>query len=301
MTRPDILNTKHERKELAEDELDTSNLIEYYRNTHLGHYEWSGSDEIMADMPIGFIEDTIFCYGNISAKKVRGLGWRAMATKPQTVDMYGQPYSWLPETIAGKDADKIGLMNPSKEPVLTLGTPIAEQIMPYITIMARALKVLDINIIGLSQPVLVEGLSGTLEGAMREMDLKCGKRTLPCVKKESIGIQVLDLKAQDHTQNLASTIMFCHAKIMDILDMPNSNIKNSGVSDMETSNANAGISTYNDWGLKKRQQWCDRMNKAHPELNLSVRVSQAWDMPEGTPQEVAEDTKEAEVVSDAEE
>lgn len=297
MTHPNIINTKGERKALEEDELDVSNLIEYYRNTALGHYEWGGAPIIMDDMPIGFIEDTLFCYGNISAKKVKGLGWRVMATKPETIDMYGQPYTWLPETIAGRDVDKIGLMNPSKEPVLDLGVPMSEQIFPYLVIMGRALKVLDINIMDLSQPVLVEGLSGTLEGAMREMDVKCGKRTIPCVKKESIGIEVLDLKAQDHTQNLASTIMFCHSKIMDLLDIPNSNIKSSGVSDMETSNANAGLSTYNDWGLKKRKQWCDRMNKLHPELELTVKVSGAWDVPEGSP---AEEKKDEEVIEDAE-
>lgn len=292
MTHPDVINTKGERRALAEDELDISTLIEYYRNTHLGHYEWGGSEEIMADMPIGFIEDTLFCYGNISAKKVKGLGWRVMATKPETVDMYGQPYTWLPDTVAGRDVDKVGLMTPSKEPVLNLGVAMADQIEPYLTIMGRALKVLDINILSLSQPVLVEGLSGTLDGAMREMDLKCGKRTIPCVKKESIGVEVLDLKAQDHTQNLASTVMFCHAKIMDLLDIPNANIKNSGVSDMETSNANAGLSTYNDWGLKKRQQWCDRMNALHPELNLTVKVSGAWDVPEGSKAEEEQDEKE---------
>jgi hypothetical protein len=76
---------------------------------------------------------------------------------------------------------------------------------------------------------------------------------------------------------------------MDILCMPNSNIKSSGVSDMETGNANAGTSVYNDWGLKRRQQWCEIMNQLHPELRLSVRVSEAWDKPQGSEPEEAED------------
>lgn len=288
MSRPTFITTKGDRNGM-EDQLDTSTLIEYYRNTAIGHYEWSGSSAIMDAVPLGFIEDTLFCYGNISAKKISGLGWRFMATKPVHIDMYGQTYDWLPDAELNHDTNIAGICEPSKNPVLNLGVSMARQIQPYLDIMATALRVMDVNIVSLSQPVVVEGLTGELDGKLFELDLKAGKRFIPAVKKDSLGLNVLDLKATDNTQNLASTVMFCHAKIMDILDMPNANLRSSGISDMETANANAGLTLYNDWGLKRRQQWCDRMNALYPHLELSVKVARGWDVPEGSPAETKED------------
>lgn len=289
MTKPSFINTKGERK-ADEDTLSVPYLIDYYRNAVIGHYVWSYNEEALIGVPEGWFEDTLFCYGNLSAAKYRQpIGWFVTPVNPVTLDRYNRPYSWITAADLNSDADRAFLLDEKKEPVLQLGVSMMEQIRPMIEIMARCYQVLDINVLALSQPIAIESAPGQMEGEVQEWDLKCGKRFVPVISKKAIGAEVLDLKAQDHTQNLASTIMFLHSKIMDILCMPNSNLKNSGVSDMETGNANAGTSVYNDWGLKRRQQWCDIMNQLHPELQLSVSVSEAWDKPQGSEPEVKED------------
>jgi len=298
MTRPSFINTKAERK-AEEETLEVPYLMDYYRNAVIGHYEWDYNRELLKDVPEGWFEDTLFCYGNLSCAKYRQpIGWFVTPVNPVTLDRYNRPYSWITAGDLNSDADRAFLLEEKKEPVLQLGVSMMEQIRPMIEVMARCYKVLDMNIIGLSQPVAIESAPGGMNGELLDFDLKAGKRTIPVINKSAIGAQVLDLKAEDHTQNLASTIMFLHSKIMDILCMPNSNLKNSGVSDMETGNANAGTSVYNDWGLKRRQQWCDTMNALHPELNLSVKVSEAWDKPQGSEPEEAEDMMAAQEGAD---
>lgn len=287
--RPTFINTKKERKEESEV-LDIPYLMDYYRNSVIGHYEWGYNEDVIKDVPEGWFEDTLFCYGNLSAAKYRQpIGWFVTPVNPVTVDRYYRPYTWITAADLNSDADRAFLLEEKKEPVLQLGVSMMEQIRPLVEIMARCFKVLDINVIALSQPIAIESSPGKIDGEIQEWDLKAGKRFIPVISKNAIGAEVLDLKADDHTQNLASTIMFLHSKIMDMLCMPNSNLKNSGVSDMETGNANAGTSVYNDWGLKRRKQWCDAMNALHPELQLTVKVSDSWDEPEGSEPEVSED------------
>lgn len=292
MTKPQFVNSKGERNEL-DDILRLPHLMDYYRKAVIGHYQW-GYNEEMIEMPEGWIEDSLFCYGNISAAKYRNpIGWFFTPVNPVTLDRYNRPYSWITAADLNTDADRVFLMKEQKNPVLVLGVSMMEQIRPLVEIMERCYQCLDQNIIGMSQPVLIESPvpGNNLDGKMLEFDLKMGKKYIGCIDKKAVDTTVLDLKADDHTQNLASTIMFLHSKIMDILDMPNANIKSSGVSDMETGNANAGTSVYNDWGLKRRQQWCDIMNGMYPELELSVKVSDAWDEPEGSPGETEQDIK----------
>lgn len=288
MTRPSFINTKQERKE-DEDQLSIPHILDFYRKSVIGHYEWRYNTDII-EMPEGWIEDTLFNYGNISAAKFRApIGWFFTPVNPVTVDRYYRPYSWISAADLNNDADRAFLLKEQKNPVLDLGVSMAEQIMPYVKIMERCFKVLDMNVLALSQPVAIESAPGEIDGCIQEWDLKQGKYFMPVINKKAVGTQVLDLKAQDHTQNLASTIMFLNSKIMDTLCMPNANLKNSGVSDMETGNANVGTSVYNDWGLKRRMQWCDRMNDLYPELQLSVRVSESWDSPEGSEAEQTAD------------
>lgn len=295
MTKPQIVNSKRERKE--EDEvLRLPHLMDFYRKSVIGHYEWGYNEEVV-EMPEGWIEDTIFCYGNVSAAKYRNpIGWFFTPVNAVTLDRYNRPYSWITAADLNTDADKVFLMKEQRTPVLDLGTPMMEQIRPLVEIMERCFQCLDMNIIALSQPVILESptAGNDLEGQMLEFDLKIGKKYVGCVDKKAIGASVLDLKADDHTGQLANTIMFLHSKIMDILCMPNSNLKSSGVSDMETGNANVGTSVYNDWGLKRRQQWCDIMNGMYPELKLTVKVSEAWDEPEGSPGETEGDMDDPE-------
>ena len=293
MTKPQIINSKGERNELC-DILAFPHLSDFYRKSAIGHYEWGYNREIV-EMPEGWIEDCIFCNGNISAAKYRSpIGWFFTPVNPVTLDRYNRPYSWITAADLNTDADKIFLMKEQRNPVLDLGIPMAEQIRPWLQIMERALQCLDMDIIALSQPVLIEAPNsgGSLDGDVMEFDLKVGKKYIGVVDKGAVPVNILDLGASDNTQNLASTVMFVHNRIMEIIDMGNSNLKSSGVADLETKQANAGVSSYSDWGLKRRQQWCDIMNEMYPELELTVKVSEAWDEPEGSEAETAEDLNE---------
>ena len=55
MTRPTFRTSKGERRGGASETIDTSGLVQIYRDIARGRFKWSGLPE---DMPEGYIEDT---------------------------------------------------------------------------------------------------------------------------------------------------------------------------------------------------------------------------------------------------
>ena len=59
MTRPTFRTSKGERRGGASETIDTSGLVQIYRDIARGRFKWSGLPE---DMPEGYIEDTALFY-----------------------------------------------------------------------------------------------------------------------------------------------------------------------------------------------------------------------------------------------
>ena len=271
--RPTFIMTNGMRN-AEDDELYTGDVEERYRRIAMSVYKWTGLPD---DVPDGFIERRLFDFGGISAKDVAGFGQVLFAVAPSKLDWYGQPAKWLPTGVEGIESIK-SLYKESDNPVLWLGKSTHDLIAPYVEIMEQTLKVLSQNIVGLSQPVLVEGLPGKeLDGKLMSLNLKTGKTFVPVVDRQATGLEVLDLKAQDHTQNLISTYKALHDTIMAIMGLMNGNNKTSGVNPVEQIADTQEIRITIDRGLELRQAWCDKIN-AVLGTDFWCEIADSWEI-----------------------
>lgn len=192
---------------------------------------------------------------------------------PQNLTIYGRPYQWLPVTLSSTmPLDTLSdFYSPSSEPCLWIGQAMCDAIKPYIDIMDRALAVLNQNIFAMSQPVLISGLpTANLNGLVLESEIMEGESFIQIVGKDAIQPEVLDLKVQDRTQNLISTIDWCDARILEIMMSSNGVEKASGITTLETVSGVQSIIQQYDSGLELRKEWAERVNES---LGLSLRPS----------------------------
>lgn len=260
MSRPTFLLTKGERN-AQHEVLCTEDLEEHYRMVAGGLYRWDGLPE---GCPVDFIESSALFYsGGVGCKKVRGMGNIIAPIKPANLTIYGTPYEWIPEPLRGMMpiASDSEFFKPSDEPSLWLGISTYLNIKPYLEMMSTAMKVLNTNIVALSQPVMISGLpSAPLKGLILQSELMDGQTYIPVTGRDGIAPEVLDLKATDHTQNLVSTIDWCDARILEIMASSNGVEKSSGISTMETVSGVQSVLQQFEVGLEKRKDWADRVN-----------------------------------------
>ena len=273
MTKPSFILSKSQRNAQARS-IDCSDIMRHYRNILRGSSTWEGMPE---DMPVGFVESTALWYsGGFALKKIKGMGIGGFAANPVTVDIYGQPYTWLPSIINGVTAYKEtdpAIYKESDTPVLWIGTPLADQVKPYAQLMERCLKTLGQNLTALSHPVLISGQpsgqAGDNIGALLlKTDLEDGALYIPTVAGQGMPLEALDLHATDNTQNLISTLSACDAKILEILNTSNGIEKSSGITTEETETGSMPLQ-YAQGGYDELcDVWAEKVNDV---LGLSIR------------------------------
>lgn len=274
--KPSFIATKGERNRNTGAETD--DLIERYVSAFTGRFVWEGLPE---GCPADFIERQLFWYGGVSAKKVRGLGVVVMASAPTALSLYNTPLGWMPNGIfgsEGSDSVSIEIWKESKNPVLWDDIPMCDRISTYLEIQRKALNALNVNLIGLTNPVIIETVPGAeLKGKIIKNNLGAGDVYLPVIDKGTIGASVLDLKAQDHTANLLGVIHDADGEILDMMHIRSSLEKASGISVEEASASVQQVSQGLMADLRKREAWCENINRV---LGTSFSVSLAIDLTE---------------------
>lgn len=273
MSRPTFRTSKGERRGGASETIDTSGLVQIYRDIARGRFKWSGLPE---DMPEGYIEDTALFYNAGVSMKSTPMGPVVLPAKPVALTVYGTPYSWVPGSVPGVmgfESDP-ELFTESDNPVLWMSMSVMGRIKPYLDVMARCLKVLNVNVGALSTPILIEGRpdageGGNLTGVLLKSDLLAGESFIPVIRGDGMPLSTLDLGVQDHTQNLISTMEAMHAKILEIMQSGDGVAKSSGITVEETVNGNQSVEQAADLELERRKAWCDRIN-AVMGTNVSV-------------------------------
>ena len=272
MTRPSFRTTKGERAGVAEV-IDTSDLEQIYRDVARGRFIWSGLPE---DMPEGYIEDTALFYNAGVGIKPTSMGMVVLPAKPVSLTVYGTPYSWVPGNVPGLTGLEMDpeLFSESDTPVLWMSMSVMDRIKPYLDVMARCLKVLNVNVGALSTPILIEGRpdageGGNLTGVLLKSDLLAGESFIPVIRGDGMPLSTLDLGVQDHTQNLISTMEAMHAKILEVMQSGDGVAKSSGITVEETVNGSQSVEQAVDLELERRKAWCDRIN-AVMGTNVSV-------------------------------
>lgn len=215
----------------------------------------------------------MFFTPGVGAKDTNALGPVVTGIMPQNLTIYGRPYQWLPVTLSsGMSLDALAdFYTPSSDPCLWIGQAMCDAIKPYVDIMNRSLAVLNQNIFAMSQPVLISGLpTANLNGLLLESEIMDGESFIQIVGREAVQPEVLDLKVQDRTQNLISTIDWCDARILEIMMSSNGVEKASGITTLETVSGVQSIIQQYDNGLELRKEWAEQVNDA---LGLSLRPS----------------------------
>ena len=138
---------------------------------------------------------------------------------------------------------------------------MVNRIMPYLELQRKALNALGCNLIGLTNPVIIETVPGAeLNGKVIKNNLGAGDVFIPVIDKGALNANVLDLKATDHTANLTGVVHDTDNTIMDMFFIRSSMEKASGIS-VEESTAS---DEQNEIGLAieldKRLKWCEQIN-----------------------------------------
>lgn len=256
-TKPLFLTTKGERNAEGDLEIGDS-LLQHYRGVAGGLYKWEGLPD---DCPADFPEtDALFFNPGMSAKRI-GRDPVVCGISPATLDIYATPFSWIPSPAYGTSYIPNKWFEESRNPALWLRSSTLHLIQPYLEIMERVLKVLNTNIFALSQPIMIEGLPGAeLDGLIMKSKIMNGQSYIPVIKPSPQKAQVLDLQAQDHTQNLISTLDWCDARILEVMASSNGVQKSSGITTAETVSGIQSVMQDAEAGLRARREWCERIN-----------------------------------------
>jgi hypothetical protein len=259
MAKPTFINTAAQRK--AGEGHQCDDLLERYVRLFASRFTWKNLPE---DCPPDYLERALFFAGGISAKKVKGLGVCVMGAAPSALTIYGTPARWLPVDIVGSPTSTMvseSLWTDSNNPVLWDYEPMINRIMPYLELQRKALNALGCNLIGLTNPVIIETVPGAeLNGKVIKNNLGAGDVFIPVIDKGALNANVLDLKATDHTANLTGVIHDTDNTIMDMFFIRASMEKASGIS-VEESTASE---EQNEIGLAieldKREKWAKEIN-----------------------------------------
>lgn len=261
MVKPTFLNSKGDRNAEKGNGLD--DLVERYVRLFASRFTWSGLPD---GCPPDFLERQLFFCGGVSAKKVKGLGVCLMGAAPSTLTIYATPARWLPTGIVGTvntTSTSKSLWEESDTPVLYDGEPMMERIRPYLEIQRKALNALGCNLIGLTNPVMIECVPGAeLNGKIIKNNLGAGDVFIPVIDRSALNANVLDLHATDHTSNLLGVIHDSDNTIMDLMYIRASMEKASGISTEEATASEEQNVIGMDMELRRRREWCDRINAA---------------------------------------
>jgi len=288
MSRPTFLNTKGDRN-ADRGIVETDELVERYISIYSARFKWSGLPD---GCPPDFIERMMFLYGGVSAKKVRGLGVCIMGAVPSALSIYGTPARWMPVGILAStegNAVNESIWKDSDTPVLYDYMPMHERVRPYLEIQRKALNALGCNLIGLTNPVIIECVPGSeLNGKVIKNNLGAGDVFIPVIDRGAMNAEVLDLKATDHTANLTGVIHDTDNTIMDIMSVRSSMEKASGISVEEATASEEQITNGMDQDYRKRLEWATNTNAI---LGTQFKVEPNY-APDGSDRETDSGTEE---------
>lgn len=283
MEKPDFLTTKGERR-IKSAVINVESLEWHYRDILRGAFAWTG---LPGDMPNGFIDsDALWYNGGFAIKKVRSMGLCGFPCEPVMLDIYGRPVKWLARPygwpadgtrMSGSAVIDASIFSESDTPVLWLQASYRTRCLPYLQIMARALQALGNNITALNHPVLISGVASgqvgdNIASILLKTEIEEGSTFIPIVRPDLTGLEAIDLGVTDNTQNLASIIDWCDARILEILGVSTGVEKSSGITTMETASGMGGMGCLNDSALRIREMWADKANAV---LGTDITVKRA--------------------------
>lgn len=271
--RPTFLLSKGERKGL-EGLILPEDIQLHYSEVYATRFQWEGTPK---DMPQGFIEKALFWTGGVGP--VRAFGEEQLiASCPVMLGIYAQPISWEPVPAGGSiiPPNLMREYKQSKDPVIFC-YPMAYQIEDLCKLMADAYNCLKQTLFSMSQPVVVQGVTGGEVNVYEtERTLQGRRLTIPTLDKTSMQASVLDLGGTDHTQNLISTINALDCEILARMGIKSAGTeKASGVTSEETLSITQELQLINKFDYDLRVRWCElpQIRERFPDLKVTPSPS----------------------------
>lgn len=195
-----------------------------------------------------------------------------MGAKPIVVDMYGEPYSWMPITTnISKIPDNIikEYETENNGCIKLAEFSPAQMITDKCIWQASAFISTNQNVHSMRLPFLIVGVDSTAEMDYINNAIVQGFE-LPCLSSKGIGVETLDLKPQNFLDPLTGYIDFIHNKTLAKLGIDALGTqKASGITTEEAVLILAEIKGIRENGLDVRKRLCDMINE---ELESNITV-----------------------------
>ena len=267
--RPSFLLSKGERRGMDGIILPEDIQI-HYAEVFASRFGWDGTPK---DMPQGFVEKALFWTGGIAPVKAFGEE-QLIASYPVMLGIYAQPITWEPVPAGGSiiPPNLMREYKQARDPMLYC-LPMAEQIRDLCVLMADAYNCLKQTLFSMSQPVVVQGVTGGEVNVYETEKTLMGKRvTIPTLDKTSMQASVLDLGGKDHTQNLISTINALDCEILARMGIKSAGTeKASGVTSEETLSITQELQLINKFDYDLRVKWTElpQIRERFPDLKVT--------------------------------
>lgn len=271
--RPFFIQSKAERN--AAETIEDLDLYPLYSEKMKGMYEWGIPSEVVG-VPEGYIEECAFTHRGFGLVESKSQGWLIAPATSNIFTPYGIPAVWTPQFPNG------AVPNDLKDKVYTpfwqTYAP-CELIRPFVEGMARALNSLKQNLVILGQPVIIETPQASAKnGDVLETYIMAGDLIIPTIKKDLINASVLDLKGEDHTQNLINTYRMLDSEALTVLGISNpGSEKTSGITSEETLSGTQECTLAVMKGLDLRRRWCAQIEK-ETKLHFTVNLGKGYQL-----------------------
>lgn len=256
--RPTFVTTKGMRARMGASSYAAA-LHRHYEAVLSGVYDWDVEGDGAERVPEGWVEHCLYRWGGAAVGSMSGMPVLCGAT-PVKVDVYSQPLTWLP-AIGDTTEPPQDLMVEQDSPVLWFGVPTASEVDELVRISSQSLGALRSTIAGMQQPVVISGIQpgAQLQGVVLKSALEDGwERWISSISQVGSSMQVLDLKVQDWTGPLLSTIRACDSLILNLLGLAGfATDKESGQSTEETQALNQPLDSIIAQGLERRRAWAE--------------------------------------------
>lgn len=269
VNRPSFILSKGERRMMDEAVITCEDILYHYADVFATRFVWKKGPP---RMPADFAERALFWTGGLGPVEIFGEEQIVPAVKA-LLGIYTEAVTWNPEPMEGSayPPEIMRSQDATERPMLYTGS-FAESIRPLCELMASAYRCLNTSIIGMQQPVVLQGAAGGEINAVEgDRAVNGYKPTVYALDKTGLQAQVLDLGGHDHTQNLIQTINALDCEILARMGIKSAGTeKASGITTEETLSINQELSLIIRRDYELRMQWLDKVKDRFPALQIEI-------------------------------
>ena len=261
--RPLSILTKGQRNSV--DLLDTDALLFHYEDVYASRFRWFGGPE---GMDPSWPERMLFRFGLLGAAEAFG-STQIAGGSVGLRGIYGQPLTWFPKCEGVQIPE--GWLQPHEGPTVHIPFIPRDECEPLCELMSKAWHAMRNNIIGMSQPVVVQGTIGS------ELNVKEAAQAIEGMRPFIFSLdrstandaKAIDLGAKDHTESLIKVINDIDCEILARFGIRSAGTeKASGVTAEETLSIAQELRLRLERDLESRRRFCDAVQDILPGLRV---------------------------------